>query len=177
MLRTRLLDEPGIAFPLRFITRPARQDDVAWENRSVGHNQFEKLWQDRGISIRWMKPLGASDEHYGFEARQEQILVLGGNDALFLHRHTVRELEPMLDRMSVVYVWCPLEVRLARLASRNPALNDRPAELQARLTLDARHVLPAGAQIIDTRDGMSERLVEDVVERILRPATRNLDKG
>jgi ribose 1,5-bisphosphokinase PhnN len=171
-LRERVTDEPRIAFPLRFTTRPRRDDDVPWENRSVSDEEFDGLWRAGRLSVRWSKPLGDRSENYGFETRPESVLVLGGNDSLFLHQDSVVESTPILASMDIVYVWCPPETRLERLKGRDATIEERSAELTARLQLDARESLPSGAQIIDTRNGIAPGAIDSVVARLLGLANR-----
>src|SRR5262249_34851639 len=79
---------PGVAVPVRFVTRPRREDDAASANVHIGRDEFERRVQAGAIDFHWVRNLDVGrEERYGFAPVDAGTLpVYSGNNALYQRR-------------------------------------------------------------------------------------------
>lgn len=130
---------PGVAVPLRYVTRPPRASDRG-ETVHLSDEEFDQRVRDGAIAMHWERRFDDGRViRYGFERVESDALrVLSANSAIVL---PTAKLVPAssLTHAVVLGVAAPRSVREARLVRRSPDLP--PAELAYRLSHDEHPVV------------------------------------
>lgn len=150
----KLSSEDRFGFPIRYVTRPARQDDDPSENCSLTESQFEQAWQADRLSLRWEKLIpGAPTVHYGFQRTRHRRVILGGNSDLLLGGTSIRPADG-LQLIKFVLIRCELSTRVERLRKRNPELSTDSAEWRKRISDESDTLAPLCELTVDTTSGI-----------------------
>lgn len=125
---------PGVAVPMRYVTRPPRASDCG-ESTHLSDEEFEQHVRDGAIALHWERSLDDGRIiRYGFARSDLRVLrVLSANSAIV---SPAAKLVPAsaLAHALVLGVAAPRSVREARLSRRSADLG--PGELAYRLSHD-----------------------------------------
>ncbi|MHB8155478.1 MAG: hypothetical protein ACYDFR_05455 [Candidatus Omnitrophota bacterium] len=130
-----LCREGKLSVPIRYTTRPKRQNDSPGENSYVSENEFIKMIGASRLGFYWKKRMDASIEAmFGFLSPDSGVLpVYSGNNGLLYNKESVYP-KGILDSVLLLGIYAPDKVRKERLFTRSPDLvKDKPEELQYRL--------------------------------------------
>ena len=159
-----------VSVPLRYITRPQRDNDLAVENAYLSHNEFMGKVQHSEICFYWKKRFEPGrEELFGFGPTQAGALpVYSGNNGLLYNTGSVYPCG-ILDDIFFVGIYAPDEVRRERLFMRSPDLaRNNPQEVRYRLG-DSSEKIMAHVHVVINNYGSSMRSVcQDVVELLRR---------
>jgi ribose 1,5-bisphosphokinase len=160
MVRALCLDDPGIVFPRRIVTRPA---SAAEDHDSVAPAQFDAA-AGQGAYAFWWEAHGLK---YALPVAIDAELRAGRTVVCTVSRAVLRELRERYARVTAVLVTAPKDVLLARLAGRGREGGGDVAERLDRAVPAAADFAPdiVIENIGDPHDG-ANRLAE-----VLRGAT------
>lgn len=156
--------------PVRYITRPKRQNDSFKENLYISGSEFIKMRKDFRISFYWKKRMDpAREEMFGFAPSLPGALpVYSGNNGLLYNKESVYP-RGILDSILLVGIYAPDKVRKDRLFSRSPDLaKDKPEELQYRLMDTALDMLPQVNVVINNYGPYLNNSGREIIELLKR---------
>lgn len=157
-----------LAIPRRYVTRPARSDDEATENVSVGVDAFEALINAGSIAVHWSRRFERDRlERYGFQAippTDRRLLVYSGNNALLIAREP--SVVKLIRNSLVVILTSSRATREERLSRKQMQAEERRTRLEDPVVNIGRH----GVQVIDTSmltPGEGQAAFRGVIDQIV----------
>lgn len=166
--KSRLCVEGVIQVPMRYITRPARQQDNTTENTYVTTEEFENSVGSGEIGLHWVRKMeGDRQERYGFHTvSPDKFPVYSANNALFNNPDSVHP-NGVLDHTLLLGIYAPDEIRRARLELRSPDLfRDRPDEVMYRLGDSSENILPHVHVAVDNYGDLENKSSDEVIRLI-----------
>lgn len=124
-----------IEVPLRYITRPKRQNDNTNENIHVSPEELSQKILDGDIGLHWVRNMeGNREERYGFKKVEDNKMpVYSANNAIYNNAKSISP-EGILSGALFLGVYAPDEIRRERLLIRSPdLLRSNPEEVAYRL--------------------------------------------
>lgn len=161
--------EGQVDVPLRYITRPPRDNESPGENVHLSSLEFDQKVGTGEIGLHWTRELGPDRvERYGFAPTLPGALpVFSGNNALYSNRESVRP-AGALQRALFVGVFAPDQVREARLRSRSQDLwRARPDEVAHRLAESSMNMLEH-VHVVVANHGPLEAVTRDETVELVR---------
>ncbi len=121
--------------PMRYITRPSRQNDDLGENNHVSAQEFDTLVKNGKINIYWSRQLVHGIERYGFETVHNtgKTVVYSGNNAMLRDEALIAPANFKQNCLAVLLT-CSYSIRLERITRRSPDMST--AERDMRLNDD-----------------------------------------
>lgn len=164
---------PGVDVPLRWVTRPARADDLAAETRSARPAELDAAIAGGAIALHWSRTFGGGRvERYAFAVPAPGALpVYSANNAIYVAGN-VQPADALVHAL-LVGVYAPDDLRERRLRARSPALcRDDPDEVRARLAEAASTMLPHVHAVIDNHGELEAVAPHDLVALVDAVARR-----
>ena len=169
-----LCREKKVLIPVRYTTRPKRENDIFDENIYITEEEFTKKAKNLQISLYWKKKMDDEREaRFGFAPpAADRLSVYSGNNGLLYNQKSVYP-RGILDMILFVGIYAPDEVRKERLFMRSPDLvQDKPKELFYRLEDKAEKIFSRVHLVINNYGPYMKDALSDIVELIRRMAIK-----
>lgn len=161
-----LCREGKLSVPVRYVTRPQRQNDAPGENMYIPESEFMKMVGGARISFYWKKRMdSAREELFGFAPPNLGALpVYSGNNGLLYNTASVYP-RGILDTLLLAGIFAPDEIRKKRLFARSPDLaKDKPEEVRYRLMDTSQAMVSQVHIVIDNYGSQAKNSGRDTVE-------------
>lgn len=159
-----------VSVPLRYITRPQRDNDFTLENAYLLQDEFMRKVRRSEICFYWKKRLEPGrEELFGFgPTRAGMLPVYSGNNGLLYNTGSVYP-AGILDDIFFLGIYAPDEVRKERLVMRSPDLAQyNPCEVRYRLN-DSSEKIISHVHVVINNYGSSMRFAcQDMIELLRR---------
>lgn len=149
----------NIVFPLRYITRPIRQNDDFQENKHLNNQEFSNFIHNGTIKFFWERKMDNNRiEFYGFHNNEmdNKLPIYSANNAI-LNSPVLKNNNDYL----IIGVYAPENIRKARLFSRSPDLSTE--EKKYRILDPYKDTLKNAHIIINNYDNNEKFAKEDIV--------------
>lgn len=173
--RSFLCREKKVLIPVRYTTRPKRENDIFDENIYISEEEFTKKVKNSQISLYWKKSMDDEREaRFGFAPPVADTLsVYSGNNGLLYNQKSVYP-RGIAETILFVGIYAPDEVRKERLFKRSPDLvQDKPKELLYRLGDNAEKIFSRVHLVINNYGPYMKDALGDIVELARRMAIKD----
>lgn len=142
--------------PLRYITRPARQNDDLQENRHVDYEIFQELVDKDEINIHWQRDLGGNQyERYGFASIHGNKMPLYSANMALVKADNAIAPSDILENSLLIGVYLPEDKRIERFSARSPDVMQRKEEIQKRFSDKTDDVFDTCHIVVDNQSNIN----------------------